>query len=315
MNEPQLVASYNAQNVVLYEGQYYVIPQSLGTINIDKLQHRWRSGIQRFDSEAQAVSAVIHKGNPIVVDEPKKLVPVVIMVGADKGGTGKTHTCRALLDWLDERLPPGSKTRVFDTQWPNGDLRNFRLGVDIVNILNIEDQMIVFDNIEDVQATVVDVSAGHLFPSLETMDRAGLLRDVAKGDIRMIVMHVIGPTIASLGEVGEVMARIGGGAVRHVLVKNHYNDTRYRVANDPRYAEALKAAGPSTINIPQLVATATEEIQQQRVGFAQFIKGQDLMNQPLPKKNSRMLVGYTAKWLAEVWSEFERVGIEKAFVS
>jgi hypothetical protein len=313
LNEPRLVASYNEQNVVFYDNYYYVVPQSLGTLNIDKLHHRWRNGIQRFTTESSAVYSIIHKER-IVADETKKLIPVVIMIGADKGGVGKTTVCRVLLDWLDEKLPPGSKTRVFDTQWPNGDLKNFRLGVDVVNITNIEDQMIIFDNVEDMQATIVDVSAGHLFPSLETMDRAGLLRDVAKGDIRMIVMHVIGPTISSLGEVGEVMSRIGGGAVRHVLVKNHYNDTRYRVANDPRYVEVLRAAAANTINVPQLVATAIEEIQQQSVGFAQFVKGFDLLNQPVARKNSRMLVGYTAKWLSDVWSEFERVGIGNAFL-
>ena len=128
-------------------------------------------------------------------------------------------------------------------------------------------------------------------------------------------MHVIGPTISSLEEVGEVMARVGGGAVRHILVKNHYNDTRFRVANDPRYAEAMRLAGPGTINVPQLVATATEEIQQQRVGFAQFVKSLDLMNQPLPKRNSRMLVGYTAKWLADIWAELDRVSIASAFTA
>jgi hypothetical protein len=129
----------------------------------------------------------------------------------------------------------------------------------------------------------------------------------------MVVMHVIGPTISSLEEVSEVVARVGGGAVRHVLVMNHYNDTKFRVANDPKFADALRAAAPGTINVPQLVAAAAEDIQAQRVGFAQYIKGIDLLNQPVAKRSSRMLVGYAAKWLQDVWAEFDRVGVERVF--
>ena len=45
--------------------------------------------------------------------------PTVILVGADKGGVGKTTVARTLLDYLmAEKLPP----RAFDTELPKGTL-------------------------------------------------------------------------------------------------------------------------------------------------------------------------------------------------
>lgn len=240
-------------------------------------------------------------------------IPVIFVVGADRGGVGKTTLCRVLLDWLDEHLPSGSKLRAFDTQLPVGNLKRFRSNVEVVNINDVEDQMKVFDNVEDTTATTVDVCAGNLFSILETLDRAGLLKDVASGAVRMVVMHVVGPSIASMEEIGAVMARIGGGAVRPVLIMNHYTKTKFKVAEDPRYAEALRLAAPGTINVPQLASEAMEEIEMQGVGFAQFIKGLDIVGRPLSKRNSRMLVGYTAQWLQSVWNEFDRVNIAAVF--
>jgi hypothetical protein len=43
--------------------------------------------------------------------------PAVILVGADKGGVGKTTVSRALLDYLIAHNIP---TRAFDTESPKG---------------------------------------------------------------------------------------------------------------------------------------------------------------------------------------------------
>ena len=45
--------------------------------------------------------------------------PAVILVGADKGGVGKTTVSRALLDYLIAQSIP---TRAFDTESPRGTL-------------------------------------------------------------------------------------------------------------------------------------------------------------------------------------------------
>src|SRR5450755_3492736 len=48
--------------------------------------------------------------------------PVVIVVGTDKGGVGKTTVSRTLLDYFDGNNIP---TRAFDTESPRGTLKRF----------------------------------------------------------------------------------------------------------------------------------------------------------------------------------------------
>ena len=48
--------------------------------------------------------------------------PAVILVGADKGGVGKTTISRAVLDYLASKSIPA---RAFDTESPRGALHRF----------------------------------------------------------------------------------------------------------------------------------------------------------------------------------------------
>ena len=45
--------------------------------------------------------------------------PMVVMIGADKGGVGKTTIARTLLDYLDAN---GVPARAFDSEYPRGTL-------------------------------------------------------------------------------------------------------------------------------------------------------------------------------------------------
>ena len=48
--------------------------------------------------------------------------PTVVVVGADKGGVGKTTVSRTLLDYLSAQHVP---IRAFDTESPKGTLKRF----------------------------------------------------------------------------------------------------------------------------------------------------------------------------------------------
>jgi len=58
--------------------------------------------------------------------------PVVIVVGADKGGVGKTTVSRTLLDYFTANNVP---TRAFDTESPRGTLKRFH--PDVTEIVKI----------------------------------------------------------------------------------------------------------------------------------------------------------------------------------
>ncbi len=48
--------------------------------------------------------------------------PAVVLIGADKGGVGKTTVARTLLDYLARHQV---RTRAFDTEIPRGTLKRF----------------------------------------------------------------------------------------------------------------------------------------------------------------------------------------------
>ncbi len=222
------------------------------------------------------------------------MTPLIIMVGADKGGVGKTTVARALDDYLQSRR---ANKKLFDSEWPAGDLKRFAPGSDLIDIENVDHQMRVFDTVEGV--SLIDVRAGLLSPTLRALSDVGLLDDVRSGALALALLHVIGPSAASLREIAETAAAIGGG-VRHFLVKNYVNESGFAEwEKDARFAEVLKAALPHTITVSHLADRACTEVQLVGGSFAAFADN----------RKSKILAGYVRKWLGGVWAEFDRVGL------
>jgi hypothetical protein len=150
-------------------------------------------------------------------------VPVLVMTGSDKGGVGKTTIARALLDFLKEN---GVRPSVFDTEPDPGVLRRFYKTAKSVDVGVVRGQMQVFDEVESAGFTFVDIKAGGLSKVLTAMRDAGLLKDVHAGKMRMIVVHVLGSTEASLREIAAAGAVLDEGG-EHILVKNHATDGQF----------------------------------------------------------------------------------------
>ena len=71
--------------------------------------------------------------------------PAVILVGADKGGVGKTTVARTLLDYFGAHQTP---TRAFDTESPRGTLKRFHPDLtEVVDVTSVSDQMKIFDTL------------------------------------------------------------------------------------------------------------------------------------------------------------------------
>jgi CO dehydrogenase nickel-insertion accessory protein CooC1 len=66
------------------------------------------------------------------------MVPLIIIVGADKGGVGKTMIARALLDFLEDK---GVRPSVFDTEPDPGVLRRFYKNAKPVDVGVVRGQM------------------------------------------------------------------------------------------------------------------------------------------------------------------------------
>jgi len=119
--------------------------------------------------------------------------PVVIVVGADKGGVGKTTVSRTLLDYFQckQRPHPGVRHRVAARHaeaLPSRHHRDRRHDDD-------SDQMKIFDtlNAASPSVTVIDVRAGLLSPALASLRDIGFLDAPKSGQITFAVFHILGP--------------------------------------------------------------------------------------------------------------------------
>jgi hypothetical protein len=149
--------------------------------------------------------------------------PQVVIVGADKGGVGKTTVSRILLDFYEDR---GVRTRAFDTETPVGVLKRFNSAVtEIVDLTHTDGQVAVFDNLHVAPVTLIDIRAGLLSPSLKLLGELGFLSMSREGKLDVKVLHVIGSTVASFNEIAATAAALGDA--KHYVVTNHINDASF----------------------------------------------------------------------------------------
>ena len=230
--------------------------------------------------------------------------PAVILVGADKGGVGKTTVARTLLDYFGAHNTP---TRAFDTESPRGTLNRFHPGIaEVVDVTSVPDQMKVFDTLGSAEAkvTVIDVRAGLLSSTLQALSDIGFLESAKKGQITFAVFHILGPSIASLDEIAETANFMIGA--KYFLVKNFINNTSFFEWDQATYNSYFHRIKDATeLTIPKLDEMAYEQVEVASVPFLKFVANKGVHDEAA--NYSFVLRGYVRHWLANVWSEFDRI--------
>ena len=228
--------------------------------------------------------------------------PTVILVGADKGGVGKTTVSRTLLDYFTAHQVP---TRAFDSEAPKGTLKRFHPDItDVVDVTTIPDQMRIFDTLSDAAVTVIDVRAGLLSPTLRALRDIGFLDAVKKGQITFAVFHILGSSLASLNEIEDTSTFTTDA--KYFLVKNYFNNTSFFEWDQPTHAAYFKRFKDAVeITIPKLNEMAYEQVELASVPFLTFVANK---NQKGDAANySFVLRGYVRHWLGNVWGEYDRI--------
>src|SRR5215471_11151301 len=230
--------------------------------------------------------------------------PAVILIGADKGGVGKTTVARTLLDYFTSQQV---RARAFDTEVPRGTLKRFHPNVtDVVDINHVPDQMRIFDTVNsaDASVTLSDVRAGLLSPTLRALRNIGFIDAANKGEITFVVFHILGPSIASLDEIAETAAYLGDA--KYLMVKNFINNTHFFEWDEATYAAYFKRVPDAVeMTVPKLVEMATEQVELASVPFATFVANKKQSGEPA--SYSFVLRGYVRHWLGSIWSEYDRV--------
>ena len=125
--------------------------------------------------------------------------PTVILIGADKGGVGKTTVARTLVDYLTAQ---GIPLRAFDTEAPKGALYRFHPKItEIADVTGVPGQMRIFDTVSESNVTLIDVRAGQLSATLHTLRNIEFIDSAKKGQLTFVVFHILGSSISSLNEI------------------------------------------------------------------------------------------------------------------
>jgi hypothetical protein len=237
-----------------------------------------RHAVSRFPGE-WGLAPWPAKDAGIVEDEKVfGMTPLVVIVGADKGGTGKTTIARSLMDYFEAN---GIEHRAFDTETPNGVLKRFFPDkTAIVDLADSEGHMQIFDTL-GAAVTVIDIRAGLLSPTLKLLNEIGFL-DPAK--CRIVVLHVLGNSQASIGEVKSVTESIASS--RYVAMANHVTETKF-------------AFPAGALDIPMLNARAIESVDAASMSFISYING----------GASSVLRGYVKFWLSLVFQQFDAANL------
>jgi hypothetical protein len=166
--------------------------------------------------------------------------------------------------------------------------------------------MKVLDTMEtaNVPVTLVDLKAGGLSYALDIFERIGVLEAARNNQFTLGLFHIVGSSIASLDEIGEISKYLNG--IEYVVTRNFINETNFfewdQTTHRKYFANLPKA---QEIDIPKLNEMAYEQIDLSGVTFKDFIENRAADGQP--GKFSFVLRGYARKWCSEIDEEFARV--------
>jgi len=232
--------------------------------------------------------------------------PVVLMVGADKGGVGKTTVTRTVLDYLKAK---NMLARAFDAEYPRGTLQRFHPDItEVVDITTAADQMKMIDTLatSEVKVSVIDIRAGLLAETLQAFTDVGFFDLVRAGEFNFGLFHVVGSSVASLDEIAEVLPYAKGQ--HYFIVKNFINDTSFFEWNPTIYKSYFKGTADAVeVTIPKLNEMAYEQVELTGVPFSDFIANKSANGHPA--NNSLVLRGYVRTWLKQISEEYDRVGL------
>jgi hypothetical protein len=232
--------------------------------------------------------------------------PTLIMVGADKGGVGKSTLSRLLLDYFERRE---LQCRAFDTEHPRGTLNRFYSQItDIIDLEAVADQMKVLDTMDDAaqRVTVVDLKAGVLSSVLETFERIGVIDAARNGQYDLGLFHVVGPSVASLEEMAEIAKYTHG--IQYIVARNFINETSFFEWDDSTYKKYFSdLQNAQEMDIPKLNEMAYEAVDLAGATFSNFVDNRTAAGDPAGF--SFVLRGYVKKWRTDVDSKLEKLAL------
>jgi len=226
----------------------------------------------------------------------------LILVGAEKGGVGKTTVTRLAAEYF---LIKGNEVRIYDTQTPQASLKRYLPGrVELIDLADSREQCRLFDSLDALgRVTLIDLKAGALFATLRSLDESGVFEAAAEGGLKISLLHVIGGSRASISEIEEIglyRAALGYRLVRNLATGGG--------ASSFRRLGGLNFPFGEEIVIPRLEPLAFEAVELAGCSFSSFVLGETDSSSRFA--DSFVLRGYVSSWLGRAWDGFEAAGLD-----
>jgi hypothetical protein len=156
----------------------------------------------------------------------------------------------------------------------------------------------------DQKITIIDVRAGLLSPLLQTLTDVGFFDLVRSGEFHIMLLHILGPSVASLEEIGEISRFVRGQS--YFLVKNFINEASFfDWSQDLSKEYAKRSKGAIEMNIPKLNELAYEQAELAGVPFSTFVTNKNARGSN--GGYSLVLRGYVRTWMNHIAGEYDRV--------
>jgi hypothetical protein len=230
----------------------------------------------------------------------------MIIVGANKGGVGKTTISRTLIEYFKIK---DIAVAAYDTQSPGGNLRRYH--PDLAETIDLEDTRDQCGLLDDLGAfdrvNIVDLRAGALTSTLQLFRDVGVFDAAAEGRLNLSLLHVIGCSHSSVAEIAELAPF--RDACNYRVVKSFGANSNLLKKWAPDLRESSVAGGVEReIAMPRLDALAFEAVEVAGVPFSSFV----LDDAPVgaSRQTSFVLRGYVKTWLERVWDNFEAAGVD-----
>ncbi|MGH6679012.1 MAG: hypothetical protein ACREDL_08810, partial [Bradyrhizobium sp.] len=139
---------------------------------------------------------------------------------------------------------------------------------------------------------------------LEALRDVGFIDAAKAGEFNFMLFHILGPSIASLGEIAETAPYVADA--NYFLVRNYINDSTFfdwDPATSQSYFGKVRNAGEVTI--PKLNAMAYEQVELAGSSFSTFVANKTAAGEPA--QHSFTLRGYVRTWQNRNAEEFNRI--------
>lgn len=229
----------------------------------------------------------------------------IVIVSGKKGGVGKSVVAAAVYEYLVPHH--GAAIGLYDLDGADGDLNvRYKDAALPLNPRRIDDFGAIIDDLMDpaspISLAVVDVGA----PAGALLDRflieGGPADAVASGDLRIVMLWVVGSTPRSMAYLAESIEAWENAGLRDgidlTIVANHGQGSRFD------FIQASSAAeGVDVVSFPRLEEEAAQECTNLKVGFHAYTT-LDRSGQYRPSFSRQSMV---RRWLTRTADAFDRI--------